>query len=129
MTANTLSRTERLKNAERISTVMAHRQSFSVYPLRVAYLLREDGQGQVKVAFSVSKKRFKHAVDRNRIKRLMRETYRIHKELLYRVVGEDSMDILFIYSSFSTSSYRQMEESMVSLLEKLVSKIRNLPKP
>ena len=57
----------------------------AAFPLRVVYVNKERAHGEVpvQILISVPKKRFKHAVDRNRVKRQVREAYRLHKQVLY----------------------------------------------
>ena len=60
----------------------------AAFPLRVVYVNKERAQGEVpvQILISVPKKRFKHAVDRNRVKRQVREAYRLHKQVLYEAL-------------------------------------------
>ena len=60
-------------------------KSFSIFPIRVVYMPVEQGEAPVSILISVSKRRFKRAVKRNRVKRQIREAYRKNKELL---IGE-----------------------------------------
>jgi ribonuclease P protein component len=76
-------RTSRLKSSPQIKDVVQQRQSVFHFPIKCFYSIVEtpDSTG-CQVAFLVSKKRFHHAVDRNRVKRLLREAYRLNgKEL------------------------------------------------
>ena len=70
---------EKLKSQKAIEQLFAEGKSVSAYPLRMVYL---DNQSQLKVGVSVSKRNFKLAVHRNRVKRLLREGYRLNKNLL-----------------------------------------------
>ena len=79
-------------------------------------------QSPIQVAFSVSKKRFKKAVFRNKIKRRMREAYRKHKGLLEPLSGEDrKLLILLVYISDELLSYALIEKKVIIVLQKLVS--------
>lgn len=72
--------------------------SFIAYPLRVIYRVvprKEEGRPAVSILISVAKKRFKHAVDRNRVKRLVREAYRLQKQSLVEEVGRQGVTLHF----------------------------------
>ena len=73
-----------------------------------------------KVAFAVSKKNFKKAVDRNRIKRLMRESYRKNKYLLQEYCGEKekTLAILFIYTGKELPDYVGVEAKIILSLKR-----------
>lgn len=88
----TLPKTERLYLRESISELFANGASFTAFPYRVVYLLKEENaadapsltpsdarQGRCAIMAIAPKKRFKHAVDRNHVKRLTREAYRLQK--------------------------------------------------
>jgi len=66
------------------------------------------------VAFTVSKSKFKHAVDRNRIKRLMRQAYRTNKHsFLEKLEAENkTVALMFIYNSFAETSFEQIEDAL-----------------
>lgn len=71
---------ERLCSKRDIDSLFHSGSSFVVYPFRVVYKAFDQDISQVKVILSVSKRKFRRAHDRNRIKRLMREVYRLQKE-------------------------------------------------
>lgn len=63
-------------------------RSFSIFPLRVVWLPAEELDVQASILISVSKRRFKRAVKRNRIKRQIREAYRLNKQILLAPLTE-----------------------------------------
>jgi len=65
----------------------------------------------VQVAFTVSKRRFKRAHDRNRVKRLMREAYRLNKHLLYQKLESENRKFVFVFVFFGNELPTQEEAS------------------
>ena len=62
-------------------------KSFSIFPIRVVYMPVEQGEAPASILISVSKRRFKRAVKRNRVKRQIREAYRMNKHGLLAIPG------------------------------------------
>ncbi|MCF8453520.1 MAG: ribonuclease P protein component [Pedobacter sp.] len=87
---------ERLCNVKLIEKLFTDGSSFLVYPFRIVWLSElSDSVHPVQVLISVPKKRFKRAVDRNLIKRRIREVYRLHKsEYLYPFLNEHSAGLI-----------------------------------
>ena len=97
-------------------------QSVSAFPLRAVYqtVERREGHAPVQILISVPKKRFKHAVDRNRVKRQIREAYRQHKQLLWeRLADHQEMLLGFIWLSDRHYPTRDVESRVVRILEKV----------
>jgi ribonuclease P protein component len=93
----TFKKEERLCNKKLIETLFHNGSSFLCYPFKVSWLV-DDGPGQfpAKIVLSVPKRRFKRAVDRNLIKRLTREAYRLNKQkLLYDQLTLSKKKIVF----------------------------------
>jgi ribonuclease P protein component len=89
---------EKLKNQKLIEKLFLEGKSISVFPLRMIYLQTtfEDGS-KLKTGVSVSKRNFKKAVDRNRIKRLLREAYRLNRpEYFNNITTSYALMILYI---------------------------------
>lgn len=88
MIKNTLKKAERLKHERLIERLFKEGKSFGAFPLRVVWIETEAQVfpvgAPVQAAFSVSKKSFKRAHDRNRIKRQLREAYRTQKDPLFQ---------------------------------------------
>ena len=89
---------EKLKNKIDISLLFEKGKWFSYKELSIISIPKDNLENQ-KVGVSVSKKFFKKAVDRNRIKRLLRESYRLHKPLFIKTFGEHSLNMIFYRSS------------------------------
>ena len=99
---NTLHKAERLNRKKVIEKMFAGgSRSFSLFPLRVVWLPVEELSAPASILVSVSKRRFKRAVKRNRAKRQVREAYRLNKQQLLEAVEQAGchVAIAFIYLS------------------------------
>lgn len=97
-------------------------RSVSAYPIRAVFLpVEPTAQQGVSVLISVPKKRFHDAVDRNRVKRQLREAYRKHKHALTSRMAErgEGLLIAFVYVSPQIESTEHIEKRMVRLLDKI----------
>ncbi|PHI19627.1 ribonuclease P protein component [Lewinellaceae bacterium SD302] len=124
-----LYRSERLKSQSAIQALFDRRSaSVSAYPLRLVYAPAEQARGgyPVQLAVSVPKRRFKRAVDRNRIKRLMREAYRLNKESLYERLpaGSPQYAWMLIYTGKEELSYRRVEKKMRQVLDRFLKEVQ-----
>lgn len=120
---------EKLKKKILISELFASGKSASVFPLKMIYLQNDhDSPFKIQAGVSVSKRNFKRAVDRNRIKRLMRESYRKNKYLIYNNEDTKKHIMMFIYQGKDEVSYELMEEKMTQLIEKFLQKQKSLAK-
>ena len=127
MMAPTFRKQERIVSHQLIETLFekGDSQSLAAYPLRAVFLQTERKQGHapIQILISVPKKRFKHAVDRNRVKRQVREAYRHHKHLLCDIIPDDKeLLIAFIWLSDSHCPSIEVEKRMVSLLQRIAKK-------
>ena len=116
-----LKKTERLCSKKAIDALFigTDNKSLSAYPIRVVY--RHTEEAGFRILVSVSKKRFRHAVDRNRVKRQLREAYRLNKHLLSPIEsgGSGGMDIAFIWLTDQHKPSQLITAKMVSLLGKI----------
>lgn len=111
----TFSKEERLCSKREIDSLFRKGSSFLVYPFRVVYFLGCEEKALPKVLVSVSKKRMKKAVDRNKIKRKTREAYRLSKHLL----RDDKQERINIYLALQ---FIASEDFPFSVFEKSVQK-------
>ena len=122
MQAPTFRKKERIVSTRLIEMLFGKgdSQSLSAYPLRAVFLqtARQEKCAPVQILISVPKKRFKHAVDRNRVKRQIREAYRQHKQILEGEVAEEKqLMIAFIWLSDRHCPSSEIEKKVVSLLQ------------
>ena len=123
---NTLRKSERLDKKKVIEKMFAGgSRSFSVFPLRVVYLPVEELEAPVSILVSVSKRRFKRAVKRNRVKRQIREAYRKNKSLLVDELQrrEQRLAVAFIYLSDELTATAELEEKMKIALSRISEKL------
>jgi len=95
--------------------------TFYAFPFRVLYIYDPQPLSPLpQVLFSVAKKQFKKAVDRNLIRRRCRESYRLHKEsLLSYPAGSRPSYIAFLYLAKEITTYDVIESAMKQCLKKL----------
>lgn len=127
MAAPTFRKQERIVSGRLIETLFGKvsSQSLAAYPLRAVYMQTEhqEGHAPVQILISVPKKRFKHAVDRNRVKRQVREAYRRNKQLLSdSVVEGKELLIAFIWLSDRHCPSEEVEKRVVSILQRIAKK-------
>lgn len=116
----TFSKSERLTNVKLIESVFTSTDNVKAFPLIFIYRIMDlQGASNFQVMFSVSKKKFKHAVDRNRIKRLMRESFRLQKQQFNEAIGEQKLIGAFIYTNKEISNYIKISQTMAKLINQL----------
>ncbi|CAD0001501.1 ribonuclease P protein component [Flavobacterium chungangense] len=119
----TYPKNERLKSKTTIGLLFSEGKSVSKYPLRLVYRQAEaDSEEKIKIGVSVSKKYFKKAVDRNYFKRVLRETYRLNKHLLWENV-QQPYSLMFFYQTKDKLSYDEINTKTVQLFEKFLIQI------
>ena len=126
----TFDKTERLTGTKRIDALFKEGESFISYPLRVMYLIHEQStKAGCYILVSVPKKRIKKAVHRNRIKRLIRESYRLNKQLIDPAsFDERSIDVAFIYVKDNASEFSVIQKSMQKALIQISDRIHKTEK-
>jgi ribonuclease P protein component len=118
---------ERLKSRKQIDALFAGGRSITRFPVRLRYQLcpRPEGAPPVQAGVSVSRKAFKRAVDRNRIKRQLREAYRLQKAPLLQTVSKtDRQVVLFlIYTGKDQQPFDAIVSAVTHCLDGLHQKV------
>jgi len=118
-------KSERLNSKIKIDRLFTDGKAFLVYPLRTVYFISSENPSGVEVLISVPKKKFKKAVHRNRIKRLIREAYRLNKNELCNVVISENlqMQVAFVYVADKEPNFHELNDKMKLVLEQLKEKV------
>ena len=126
----TLGKNERLKSRKQIEQLFDEGKSFVLNPFRVYYLVNSqlsmgNKQSSLQFGAGVSAKIFKRAVDRNRIKRLTREAWRLQKNELNEKVKETrkQLNVFFIYTGKELPDFKIVKDKVAVALKKLSDKI------
>lgn len=120
----TLGKEERLKSRKIIGRLYTEGKSIKVFPLRMVFLQTDHTSDfPCQVAVSVPKRNFKRAVDRNRIKRLLRESYRLQKGIVYSEVKKPYV-YMISYLAKDELKYADIEHKMEKLLNLFTEEIK-----
>ena len=114
---------ERMVSRRLIETLFTGSRSMAAFPLRAVYQIqeRDPHDEPIQLLISVPKKRFKHAVDRNRVKRQVREAYRLHKQMLHDALPIDKrLLVAFVWISDKLMTTGEVERQVCSLLQRMV---------
>ena len=121
---NTLGKQERLKSKKLIEKLYAEGDSVKNFPLRMMYVQTvHTSEFPCQVGVSVAKRNYKLAVDRNRLKRLMRETYRLQKQIVYNNLDKPYV-FMISYIGREEIKYEDLYLKMEKLLTLFIDKVK-----
>ena len=113
----TFKKSEKLKSKKLIDQLFLEGRSVTVFPLRLVYLQTSFKEGEnIKTGVSVGKRNFKKAVDRNRIKRLVREVYRLNKNQYFNNTTTQYA-FMILYIGTDKPNFKDLEAKMKLLFE------------
>lgn len=119
---------ERLTNKKEFEKLFSSGLSVNCFPLKIIYHIQESAEHTppLQFAFTVPKRLFRKAVQRNYLKRRMKEAFRLSKHELYPILEEKNISItgIIIYINKEKSSYHTIEKAWNKGLKKLTSQIQ-----
>jgi ribonuclease P protein component len=121
----TLGKKERIKHLSAIRSLFDGGKSIVAFPVRAIYHIRkqEENQPVASILVSVPKRHFKHAVDRNRVKRQLREAYRKNKsELVDRMTAQhpgETLCVAFVWIDGRQAATSRVDYCMQQLLQRI----------
>jgi len=131
-TPQSFSKEERLRNFRLIQKLFSAGNSFFEYPFKIIFLEIDQGDKisvkfPVQCLFSVSKRNFKKAVERNKIKRLIREAYRRNKLPLYEnlQISNKKVVLALIYTGKQIPKFTGLEAKIINLIKRLIQEFNS----
>ncbi len=122
MQTYTFHKSERLKSRKTISLLFQKGRTIRKHPLRIRWVcIDHDGEYPVQATFSIPKRLVPKAVNRNKIKRKIKEAYRLNKHLLYNALdgNENKFAIIFIYQEKTIPDYHDIEELINDMIPEI----------
>lgn len=119
-------KSQRLKNSKSISGLFESGIHLYKYPLKVMYRIHTGDSPGVKAGFTVPGRNFRNAVDRNRLKRRMRESFRLNQPDLEEFLnsGPVGLNLFFIYTSTREEDYPVIDRALRFLIASLQERIK-----
>lgn len=121
----TLRRSDKIKGVKTINILFDEPDIVTVFPLKAFYkneLITNNSQ--IEIAVSVSKKRFKKSPDRNRIKRILRESFRVNKmKILSNTSNDTKLSVMIVYIGKELPEVMDLKNKMEELFQKIDTRI------
>jgi ribonuclease P protein component len=115
----TFSKTERLCSQVLIERLVEKGKSFNSFPFRITWMEIAESSSPIKIVISVPKRIVKKAVERNKIKRQIREVYRKEKQKCYDLLGDKKILLMLVYTSKTKMEFKVLEEKIIEALQRL----------
>jgi ribonuclease P protein component len=123
----TFTKAERLCSRVLIDKLVKEGSSFSFPPFRITWMEITQAEADVQVMISAPKRIYKRAVDRNRVKRLIREAYRRNKHILIDSLDGKKLALIIVYTAKTIEDYHFVEEKITALMQRLTIQIAKKP--
>ncbi|MBN2669607.1 MAG: ribonuclease P protein component [Bacteroidales bacterium] len=123
-----LSKSEILSLEKLIGNLFSQGKSVTSYPIKIIYRIEIlDASTSAQTLFTVPKRNFKRAVKRNRLRRRMKEAYRLNKSILYSFLSKNQLQLTMaiIYIGKEENSYAEIEQKIVVSLQKIIKNLSN----
>jgi ribonuclease P protein component len=128
-TVNTLGKNERIKSRKQIEYLFASGQRFHMAPFRASYTISPAVTSGEPLQFGigVGTRNFKKAVDRNRVKRLTREAWRLQKNGLKEMARQQKLQlhVFLVYTGKTIPEFTEVKECVASILSRFEQLIQN----
>jgi ribonuclease P protein component len=126
---NTLKRTERLKSSRIIGELFDSGDTITIFPLKLFWSTDNyDQPVPARMAVAIPARNIRNAVDRNRLKRRIREAYRLNKQILLVFLSDKKLylNFVFLYLPKTVSSYSQISEALIKILMNIMNHLENI---
>lgn len=119
---------EKLKAKKQLDNVFENGKGFTVFPLKILYVLNAEQDNIIKTGVGVSSKNFKKAVQRNRIKRLLREAYRTEKQPLHLYLNNNKkqLAIFLLFIDKVMPQYNLLKAAMNVCIKRLINELNEM---
>ncbi len=119
----TYNKRERIKSLKTIDELFKDGSSFFLTPFKVLYEATPASAPSVKAAFMVSKRNFKTAVERNRIKRMLREAWRLNKHTLLECSISQHYNVIVIFNGQSLPKQQELSMAMIKCIGRIIREL------
>ena len=121
----TFTKAERLCSKIVIDKVFSGGKTIVLPSFKLFWLEAEPVQEYpVQIVITVPKRSFKRAVDRNKLKRRIREAYRKNKDLVYQQAEQKRYSLMLIYTGRTIAEYKEIEEKIIKLLQRFITETK-----